>query len=158
MTIEPIKEPKTLWDYVNSSQWEPLFAEIKRIKENKPKLRLQRARKDIVLNVEEIEEISRKAINLNIALFKRKKGTSKSLGKKLKKIENFSEKYLNRLVNIPVNEEPETPATKKLKIELFITKMRYDALKAYFEKILAEANNGSRRRSWNFILRIFQKC
>jgi len=142
MTLEPIKEPKTLWDYVNSSQWEPLFAEIKRIKENKPKLRRQRSRKDIVLNVEEIEDIYKKAIKLNIKHFKKKNRTSKSLAKKLKKIEEFSEKYLNRLVNIPVNEEPKTPATKKLNLELFITKMRYDALKAYFEKILAEARNG----------------
>lgn len=143
MTLEPIKEPQNLWDYINSSQWVPLFAEIKRIKKNKTELRRQRARKYIILNTEEIEEISKKAIQLNIELYKKNRRGSKALGKKLKEIEEFSGKYLNQLVNIPVFEQPETPAIKKLSVELYITKMRYDILKAYFEKLLSEAKNGS---------------
>ena len=136
MTLEPIKEPKSLWDYIDSSQWEPLFAEIKRIKENKPKLRQQRARKDIVLNIEEIEQISKKTIDLNIELFKRKGDTPKRLLRKLNKVEKFSEKYLNKLDNIYVHpSEKESSSTKKLEVKLFIMRMRYNALKSYYEKL-----------------------
>ena len=136
MTLEPIKEPKTLWDHVDSSQWIPLFAEIQRIKENKPKLRRQRGRKDIVTNIEEIEQISEKALDLNIELFKRKGGTPKRLLRKLNKVEKFSEKYLNKLDNIYVHpSEKESSSTKKLEVKLFIMRMRYNALKSYYEKL-----------------------
>jgi len=136
MTLEPIKEPETLWDVVDSSQWIPLFAEIKRIKENKPKLRRQRSRKDIVTNIEEIEQISEKALDLNIKLFKRKGGTPKKLLRKLNKVEKFSGKYLNKLDNIYVYpSEEESSSTKKLEVKLFIMRMRYNALKSYYEKL-----------------------
>jgi len=79
MTLEPIKETKTLWDCFDPSPWFPLLELRILLEENKPRLKKQRSRKGIVLNVEVVEDVYAKAIDLNYDLWKKGNGTSKSL-------------------------------------------------------------------------------
>lgn len=143
MTVEPITEVRTLWDCFDTTKLDSLLFVKKEIENRKPEQKRQRINKKFKTYVELVDEIYSKTIDLNIKIHS--KGgvkTPKTLRKQLRLIERFLEKNRNKLTSFPYFcSDEENPIIVRYKIEIFIMKMAYDTLKAYYEKALSEAKN-----------------